>query len=42
MNDINLLYSQKELIALGLGIADSSIDDESIVAWINDHKGTES
>ena len=37
MNDIFLLYAQKELVTLGLGIADGSIDYEDIVAWINAH-----
>ena len=37
MNDINLSFTQQELIALGLGIADGSLDFESIVAWINAH-----
>ena len=37
MNDIFLLYDQKELVTLGLGIADGSIDYEDIVAWIKTH-----
>ena len=37
VNDIFLLYTQKELIALGLGIADGSVDYEDIVVWINAH-----
>jgi len=37
MNDIFLQYAQHELVALGLGIADSSIGYEDIVAWINAH-----
>jgi len=37
MNDITLLYTQQELVKLGLGIADGSIDFKDIVAWINAH-----
>ena len=38
MNGIDLKYTQKELIRLGLGVADGSIDFKDIVAWINSHK----
>ena len=38
INDIFLLYSQQELIMLGLGIADGSIAYEDIVVWINAHR----
>jgi hypothetical protein len=37
MNDIFLMYSQQDLVTLGIGIADGSIDYEGIVAWINTH-----
>ena len=37
MNDIRLLFTQAELITLGLGIADSSITYENIVSWVNEH-----
>jgi len=37
MNDIPLLYTQRELVILGLGIADGSFDYENIVAWIKAH-----
>ena len=37
LNSITLTYTQQELISLGLGIADSSIDYEYILAWINGH-----
>lgn len=37
LNDINLKYSQEELINLGLGIADGSIGYENIVEWIQQH-----
>jgi death-on-curing protein len=34
LNNVELLYTQNELIALGLGIANSSVDYENIVEWI--------
>lgn len=37
LNSINLTYSQKELIDLGLGIADGSVNYENIVEWIKQH-----
>jgi len=37
MNDLILHYTQDELVALGLGIADGSIDNKSIVTWLNAH-----
>ena len=37
LNKIELAYTQDELIALGLGVADDSIDYEEIVSWINGH-----
>jgi len=37
MNNTNLLFSQQELIALGLGIANDSIEYDDIVAWISAH-----
>jgi len=37
MNDIVLFHTQQELVRLGLGIADGSIDYEDITAWINAH-----
>lgn len=36
-NGIKILYSQQELIQLGLGIADGSINYENIVAWVKKH-----
>ena len=38
INDVALCYTQKELIDLGLGIAEGSIDDEGIHGWIDRHK----
>lgn len=37
LNGIVLSYTQKELIDLGLGIADSGIGYDEIVAWLNKH-----
>lgn len=34
INKVNLVYSQNELISLGLGIADGTIDYNQIVDWI--------
>lgn len=38
LNGEQIRYTQEELIALGLGIADSSIDYSCILDWINTHK----
>ena len=38
LNRIELGYEQKELIALGLSIADGSIHYEEILEWIHTHK----
>lgn len=38
MNQMALVYSQDELISLGLSIADGRFDENMIVAWINKHK----
>jgi len=37
LNSIKLTYTQQELISLGLGIADGSLDYEYILAWIESH-----
>ena len=37
MNGISVQFTQQELIKLGLGVADGSIDYEEIVAWVNKH-----
>jgi len=37
INKIALSYTQDELIALGLGVADGSIGYEEIVSWISEH-----
>jgi len=37
MNDVSLSFLQPELISLGLGIADGSIDYEEIISWVHTH-----
>ena len=37
LNHIALVYTQEELIELGLGIAEGSIDFSGIIDWINTH-----
>lgn len=37
LNDIKTEYSQQELISLGLGIADGSIEEREIKYWIKNH-----
>lgn len=37
INQVILHYSQEELIALGLGIADGTVDYQNIVLWIKHH-----
>ena len=37
LNGINLSYTQQELIALGLGIADSNIEYKEILVWLKKH-----
>ena len=37
INNITLSYTQDELVALGLGIADGSVNHNEIVMWINKH-----
>lgn len=38
LNHTEVQYTQKELIALGLGVADGSIDYDGILAWILEHR----
>lgn len=38
VNGISVDCTNDELVALGLGIANSSIKYEQILAWINEHK----
>jgi len=37
LNRVLLTYTQQELISLGLGIADGSLDYEYILGWVNTH-----
>ena len=37
MNGVTLSFTQQELITLGLGIADGSIDYDNIIEWVRDH-----
>jgi death-on-curing protein len=37
LNEINLSFTQQELIDLGLGIADNSIGYDDIVLWVSAH-----
>jgi len=37
INDIHLSFTQKELITLGLGLADGSIGYEETITWVNSH-----
>ena len=37
MNNISLLYTQQELVTLGLGIANGVINYKDIIKWINTH-----
>jgi len=37
-NKVILRYDQRELVSLGLGIADGSFAQEYIVNWIKEHK----
>lgn len=38
INGIHLLYTDEELIELGLALADGTMKYEDLLAWINDHK----
>ncbi len=38
MNAVPIHYTQRELIDLGLGIADGSLAYEAVLAWIKAHK----
>lgn len=37
MNGVTLQYTQRELIDLGLGIADGSLQYEAVLGWIRQH-----
>lgn len=38
LNQINISFTQKDLIELGLRTAEGNYDIENIVYWINDHR----
>ena len=38
LNGIKIKYSQNELVNLGLGIADGSMDEKDIKQWIKKHR----
>ena len=38
LNDIKIIYTQKELIFLGLSVADGKMNYNQILDWINNHK----
>ena len=38
LNELKIRYSQKELINLGLGIADGLITEENLRNWIRHHE----
>jgi death on curing protein len=38
LNRISIVYTQEELVNLGLGIADGSLKEEDIQNWIQRHK----
>tara|TARA_Y100001933_G_C18904419_1_gene523911 strand:+ start:700 stop:1080 length:381 start_codon:yes stop_codon:yes gene_type:complete len=37
LNNINIEYSQPELIELGLNLASNNIDEKDVETWINEH-----
>lgn len=37
-NGYKLVYSQRDLIELGLGLADGTISQTDVLCWINDHR----
>jgi death-on-curing protein len=42
LNDVAISYTQKELVALGLGIADRSLDYEAVFEWVRLHLSVQS
>ena len=38
MNGIRIRYTDEELVNIGLSVADGSMDYESLLNWVNDHK----
>jgi death-on-curing protein len=37
LNDVHISYTQNELAALGLGVADSSLDYKAFLEWVRLH-----
>jgi death-on-curing protein len=37
LNDVAISYTQKELVTLGLGIADRLLDYEAVAEWVRSH-----
>ena len=37
LNGINLSFTQRELVTLGLGVADGSLGYDEVMAWIKSH-----
>ncbi len=40
MNGVKLHFKQQELVELGLGIADGTMNSDRILRWIIDHRIT--
>lgn len=40
VNGVKMIYSDDDLIALGLGLADGSFNYENVLDWIEQHKRT--
>ena len=38
MNGIRIRYTDEELVNIGLSVADGSMNYESLLNWVNDHK----
>lgn len=37
LNNVNIKYTQAELVSLGLSVADGKTDYENILSWIKEH-----
>jgi death-on-curing protein len=42
LNDVAVSYTQKELVAFGLGVADRSLDYEAVLEWVRLHLSAQS
>ena len=38
VNGIRMEYSDEELVQIGLGVADGSVDYEALLAWVQSHR----